>query len=40
MIKNQNYYLPNFITSKEYNKQETDKIIRTIKNKKINELYK
>ena len=25
----------NFITSKEYNKQETDKIIRTIKNKKI-----
>ena len=35
MIKNQNYYLPNFITSKEYNKQETDKIIRTIKNKKI-----
>ena len=35
MIKNQNYYLPNFITKKNYNQEEPDKIVRTIKNKKI-----
>ena len=35
MIKNQNYYLPNFITTKDYNQEEPDKIVRTIKNKKI-----
>ena len=35
MIKNQNYYLPSFITKKDYNQEEPDKIVRTIKNKKI-----
>ena len=35
MIKNQNYFFPNIYQSIIHNKQPSDNIIRTIKNKKI-----